>query len=487
MTQVNVTIYAVYLCVYLAFMIGVGIYHALKIRSVDEYLIAGWNVGFWRIVGTIVATWCGAAAFIGFVGLGYTSGVNGIFFWVVPGVIFSLVIVVIFGRILHKLKMYTIPDAFALRFGKNTAFVPSLFQIFVYAIPTLAIQFIGMGTIFKTFFGFSMPSGIILGFALIFVYTLLGGMPSTILTDTIQAVILYVGILSLFFFGIYFAGGLGKVIEITPSHYWSPFGKAGFGTFISLALTVGPFYMLWQCTWQRIYAAKDADTAVRAGTLGFILAGLATCFSFSIGIIARGYLPHDLRPDLVFTQAISTVFPAVIGGIIVVGLAAALMSGGDSFIMMGSASVARDIYQQYFKPDATKTQMLKISRWSVVVIALIGLVVALIGKGIIPVYIMVVKTAGAGTVFPFLALMFWRRATRKGILAGMIVGGVVTIVWHIAGNPWIMQAVPGYLSCLVALVLVSLLTSHAPDEQVKAAYFEPLDVKEYTQRLSHEG
>lgn len=308
-----------------------------------------------------------------------------------------------FGRVLRRLKLYTIPNIFALRFGKNAGLVPALVQIFIYAIPTLAIQFIGMGTIFKTFFGMNMKLGIILGFALIFVYTLLGGLPSTILTDMIQAVILYTGILLLFFFGIHYAGGVGKIMEITPPEYWGPFGKGGFWLFLSLLLTVGPSYMMWQCTWQRIYAAKDESTAVKANSLGFVLAGLATVFSFLIGIAARGYLPHNLRPDLVFTQAISAVFPAAIGGIIVAGLAAALMSGGDSFIMMGSASTVRDIYQGYLNPNATESQMLKVSRWSVVICAVIGLFIALVGKGIIPVYIMVVKTAGQPRSF-----LFWR-------------------------------------------------------------------------------
>jgi SSS family solute:Na+ symporter len=239
-------------------------------------------------------------------------------------------------------------------------------------------------------------------------------------------------------------------------------------------LTVGPFYLVWQTTWQRIFAAKNEVTAVRGITIGNILTMLILSLSFLIGITARGYLPHDLRPDLVFTQAISTIFPAAIGGLVVVGLAAALMSGADSFIMMGSASVARDIYQQYIKPDSTEKQMLKVSRWSVVLISLIGLVVALNGKGIIPLYLLAVKTVGAATVFPFFALMFWKRATRTGILAGMLTGGVMTIGWYLAGNPFVMEAVPGYLACLVVMIPASLLTSHAPDEQVKAAYFEEL-------------
>lgn len=480
-------LYTVYFCVYVALMMGIGVYYGRKIKSVDTYLIADWNVSFSNIVGTMIATACGAAAFIGFVGLGFVSGVQGIFFWVVPATAFSIVLAVVFGRVLRQLQQYTIPDAFALRFGRNAAFIPSISQIAIYVVPTLAIQYIGTGTIFTTFFGMELKTGIFLGFAVVFPYTFLGGLPATIVTDKIQAVILTVGLVLLFFFGVYYAGGPSEVSKVIPSYYWSPLGKTGLWSFLSLVFTVGPFYMVWQTTWQRIFAARDEKTAVNGVSVGFFLSGIILCFSFFVGIAARGFLPFDTHPDMVFTKVISEVFPPVLGGIVVVGLTAAIMSGGDSFIMMGSASVARDIYQQYFRPHATKPQMLWVSRWSTLFISVAALVIALVGRGIIPVYILAVKTVGAGLVFPFCALMFWRRATRKGVLASMVAGITVTLFWDVLGNPYIIEGVAGYVSSLLVLIAVSLLTSHSPDEQVKAAYFEPLKTEEYTTRLSHNG
>ncbi|MGD2248818.1 MAG: sodium:solute symporter family protein [Candidatus Methanofastidiosia archaeon] len=475
-------VYTIYFCGYIALMISIGVYYSRKITSPDSYLIADWDVGFLSIAGSILATACGAAAFIGFVGLGFSTGIQGFFFWVVPATVFTVVLAVVFGRVLRKLKQYTISDVFALRFGKNAAFLPSVSQIGIYVIPTLAIQYIGMGTIFATFFGFNLKIGIFLGFAAIFPYTVLGGLPATIVTDKIQAVILTGGLLLLFVFGVHYAGGVTHLQNV-PWHYWNPLGQSSVVSFLSLALTVGPFYMVWQPTWQRIFAAKNEKIAVRGVSFGFFLSGVVLLFSFLVGIVARSFLPLDTPPDLVFTTIISEIFPTILGGVVVVGLAAAIMSGGDSFIMMGSASVARDIYQQYMNPAATKTQMLHVSRWSTLFISVTALVVALTGRGIIPMYILVVKTVGAGLFFPFVALMFWRRATQKAILASMTAGIVVTLVWNTLGSPFIIEAVAGYVFSLIVLVVISFLTSHSPDEQVKAAYFEPLETKFYTQRL----
>ena len=324
---------------------------------------------------------------------------------------------------------------------------------------------------FATFFGLSMELGITIGFIIVIVYVLFGGLPAVIATDKVQSIILTLGLLLLFAFSLNYAGGVEAVLKNTPAEYWNPLGKSSTGDFLFLALTIGPFYLVWQSTWQRIFASKDENVARKGVSTGIFLAGFILCFSFLIGIIAREYLPLDLKPDLVFTEAISTVFPSVVGSIVLIGLMAALMSGADSFIMSGAASVTRNIYQQYFHPEATDRQMLKVSRLSVLLISAVGLVVALFAEGIIPVYILTVKIVGAGLVFPFLALMFWRRATQKGIITGMIVGVVVTIGWHVAGNPFVMQAVPGYLSSLVVIIVVSLLTSHAADEKTKPLYF----------------
>jgi SSS family solute:Na+ symporter len=94
-------IYYIFIGLYVVGMILVGIGHALRIRTALDYLAAGREVGFFRTMGTVVATLCGAAAFIGFVGQGYASGINGIFLWVLPALFFALIFALCFG---HRLR-----------------------------------------------------------------------------------------------------------------------------------------------------------------------------------------------------------------------------------------------------------------------------------------------------------------------------------------------------------------------------------------------
>ncbi|MCE5242231.1 MAG: sodium:solute symporter family protein [Syntrophobacteraceae bacterium] len=468
---------------YFTAMIMVGIYHVWQIVSSDEYLIGSWRVSFWEIVGTTLATWAGASVFFGFVGMGFETGLNGFFYWVVPGCLFTIIFVHLYGRALRRLQLYTMADVFAVRFGKKAALLPALIHILVYSIPTLALQFIGFGISLQVFFGMELQQGIVISFFAISLYTLMGGLPTTILTDCIQAVLIIIASVLMLVFGIHYAGGIGRIIEITPTNFWYPFGSGGPMSFLKTALTIGPFYMVWQVTWQRIYAARDEKTAVSGVIWGFILALLVGLNSFLTGICARGYIPHDTLPDFVTATAIANVFPPVVGALVVVGLASAVMSSADSFTMMGSSSIARDIYQQYYRPGASDREMLIVSRWSVALMSVLALIFALKGWAIIPMYSMVVETCGAGLVFPVLGLLLWRRTTRAGVTASMLSGSLVTVLWHLAGSPWIFEAVPGYITSLVVLVGVSLCTRHAPDEQVKAAYFEELDVTGYNQHF----
>lgn len=480
------SIYAYVLGSYITMMILIGVYQMWKIETADDYLIAGRRVGFWQILGTSVATWSGSAVFIGFVGMGFSTGLSGFFYWVLPGCVLTIAFAQLVGRMLRRLRLYTIPDLFALRFGPKAAFIPAIFQIFIYSIPTLAIQLIGLGIVFNVFFGLDIKWGIFMSFGLISLYTIMGGMPSTILTDCLQAAIIVIGHVMMFVFAINLAGGMENIIENTSPELWRPFEAGGMSDFLSFALTVGPFYMVWQTTWQKIYSSKDDRAAVSGTSWGFVIALIIGLMSFFIGLFARGFLTLDTNPDLVFTTIVSQHVNPYAGSVVVLALTAAIMSGADSFTMMGSASIARDIYQQYYKPKASRREMLTISRCSVVFMSVAAVIVALVGRGIIPVYILVVKICGAGLVIPVLALLFWSRATRTGVLAGMTAGGVVTIGWHLAGNPYVIQAIPGYGAALLVTILVSLFTKHAPDEQVKAAFFEELDAEQYHRRFKIE-
>jgi Na+/proline symporter len=99
-----------------------------------------------------------------------------------------------FAARIRRAKLYTLPDLFDERFGRPAGLVPAILSAFIYAVPTLALQFVAMGVLFQTVFGIPLWLSLIIAWLLIYGYTMLGGLPSVIVTDTIQSVILFVGI-----------------------------------------------------------------------------------------------------------------------------------------------------------------------------------------------------------------------------------------------------------------------------------------------------
>ncbi|MGC3872101.1 sodium:solute symporter family protein [Halomonas sp. GXIMD04776] len=304
-------------------------------------------------------------------------------------------------------------------------------------------------------------------------FTILGGLVATIVTDAFQSIVVISGIIVLAIAAVAFGGGFGDIMTNTPPEYLAPLGKEGLGNVLIFALTVAPFYLVWQSTWQRIFASRTEEVAVKAGLTGFGIVLAISLLPYMIGVIARQFVPLDMRPDLIFSYVTVELLHPAIGGIVIVGLLSALMTGADSFILQGSSNLAQDFYHRLINPSATEKQKMFAARFSVVIISSLAVIVAYLLTDIISMYQWALRLSATTLVIPFLAVMFWRHATGKACLASMCLAGATTILWPLLGTG-IDQVFPGFLVSLAVLVGVSLVTEHDRDESVKAVYWEDL-------------
>ncbi|SES87835.1 solute:Na+ symporter, SSS family [Oceanobacillus limi] len=475
------TWYLSYILVYFILMFAMGFYYFFKVKTYDEYLIGSWNTGFWKITGTIVSTWCGAAVFIGWVGMGFTVGLSGFFKFALPGILFCLLLIVAFAGPLRRQRLYTLADLFGERFGGRAGIIPSILSAFIYSVPTLALQMVGMSTIFNITLDIEPSTGIALSFVLILGFTILGGLPATIITDAIQSIIVIIGIVVLFIASIVYAGGLGDAIVNTPAEYLNPLGAEGLGEILLYALSVGPFYMVWQSTWQRIFASESEQVAKKAGITGFVIAGAISFLPYSIGVIARQYVPLDMDPDLLFSYVTAELLPPAVGGIVFIGLLAALMTGATSFILQGSSNLTRDLYQRLIKPNADNKQLMITARITVVIITVLGLGVSYLVTDIATAYQWALRLSATVLVFPFLAVMFWKRTTKAGMIGSMTLALLATLSWPFLGIA-LDHTIFGFLVSIISLVVISLLTQHDKTEQVRAVYWDDLDSANETEQ-----
>ncbi|WP_051681392.1 sodium:solute symporter family protein [Virgibacillus alimentarius] len=469
--------YIAWIVVFLVAILGVGLYYSRKIETADDYTMANFSLGFFPICGSIIATALGSAAVIGASGKGFHIGIS----WMitsVPTVFFSILVAVLLGATIRKLKLYTLPDLFVRRFGKAAGIIPSLIISVLYMTPTFGMQIVGMGAILTTIVDIPLPAAMLLGFVISVAFTLLGGLPSVAWTDAVQSVLILAGLIIMFVMGLRYVGGVDTVIENTPAEF---FRLSAMNTteMLNYMLIFGPFYLVWQTSWQRISAAKTEKIAVRAVSTGFILTLLVGVFAIGIGIIARQAIPLNTDPDLVYTEFLEAVFPPAIGGFFMVSLFAAVLTGATSFLLSGAMNMSKDIYQGWIAPDASSEKVLKVSRLSVAGMALGGLLIALLITDVIAIYSIALSLSAITMVMPVLAAMFWRKATKTGVISSVIGSFILAVIWNLLGKPFgIHEILPGLIVSFLILVIVSLRTSHSADEQVTAYYFSMKEEKD---------
>lgn len=110
-----------------------------------------------------------------------------------------------------------------------------------------------------------------------------------------------------------------------------------------------------------------------------------------------------------------------------IGLAAASMSCTDTFSTSRASCVSRDIFQRYIKPDATMKEMLAVNRISVVAIILAATAGSFVIPNIIDAIQIATFIASSSYFFLLMGGLYWKRATKEGAFAGMVVGFVVQV------------------------------------------------------------
>lgn len=440
-----------------------------KVKTADGYIMGDFNMGFLPICGSVIATVAGSAALIGGAAQGFSLGISYIAASA-SFVGFTIVSMLILGPTIRKLKLYTLPDLFARRFGKASALLPALITAFLFMAPTFGMQLVGMASILSSIVDLEYIWGIILSFLVILAFTLIGGLPSVAWTDSIQTVVILVGVALTFVFGIMYVGGPGDLAVSAPSELLS-FGSIGSLEMLNWILVFGPFYIVWQTTWQRITAARSVRVGLSAIIVGFVIAGVIGILAVGIGIAGTQVFPADTHPDSVYTLFIVELFPDWFGGMMMVSLLAALLTGATSFLLSGAINISKDIYQGWINSQASDQRILTVSRLAVGFMAVIGLGVALLIENIIAIYQVALSFTAAALVMPVVAAMFWKRSTKTGVVASVLTALAVTLLWRLVGQPFGVHEIgPGLVASALTLVVVSVSTRHSPEEHVRAYY-----------------
>lgn len=465
---------------YIVAMIGFGWWVSRKSRSTgDDFLLGGRSVPLFLTVGTTVATMVGTGSSMGAVGFGYTNGWAGALYGI-GGAVGVLLLAVCFAPV-RKLRFMTMSEELSYYVGANRL-VRNIVALLIYiaCIGWLGAHILG-GGLYLAWMADIDPSLakviVALGFG---VYCVIGGYMAVVWTDTIQAIVLFVGFFLMAALALVDVGGFGGLsagVEPAASSFLG-IAKIGGLPALSLATVIAVGVLATPSFRQRIYSGKSVGSVRRSF---FITGALYLAFSIVPAII--GMATHVLNPGLdnsnyAFPFLATEVLPLGLGLLLLVAGLSATMSSASSDAIAGVSTLMRDLYVLATGHTPSARHVVLYSRIALVATIGLALVLALSSDNVISYITKMISTVLAGMFVCGVLGRFWPRYNWQGAVATLL-GASVTSLAVIANGDWSAfwgnPSIPAVLVATFGGVVVTLLT---PASRVSEA--------EALARLDHE-
>jgi len=394
----------------------------------------------------------------------------------------------------------TLPEFFSGRFRETKPVIMFIAAAFILIFFTVyaASCLVTCGKLFSTLFGAPYVVMMIVGAVFVLVYTILGGFLAESISDFMQAIVMITALTVIVIISTVKAGGIGAVIEnaqaipgfleffglaapvVEDGVQLVQDGKPVFGEAAPYGLLSVASMMAWGLGYfgmpqvlLRFMAIRKEEELVRSRRIAMVWVVISLAVAVFIGIVGRQLYPtvhltKSAAENIFITLATSSL-PPILAGFVMAGILAATISSSDSYLLIAASAFAKNIYQGMLKKDASDKQVMLISRVTLLVLTVIGMLIALDENSVI-FQIVSFAWAGFGATFGPLMLfsLFWKRINKQGAIAGMVCGAGMVFLWKLAisrlgGVFAIYELLPAFLFSSLCIVVVSLMT--APPEK----------------------
>lgn len=491
-----------------------------KTVTSETYFLAGKTLR-WPWIGlALFATNISCLHLVSLAQSGFDSGLlNGNFEWM--AVLVLILLAIFFIPFYIRSGVVTLPDFLEKRYNRACRDWLSLISILSAIVIHIAFSFLAGGIVLETLFGVNMYVSIILITLLTGLYTIIGGLKSVIVTESIQSIVLIAGAVIITFFAWNKAGGwdgMLHVLEQTNStDKLSMVRPVGDPSGLSwLAVLVGyPVLGIWywcadQTIVQRVLGAKDENHA-KAGALFcgfikilpvfiFILPGLFAYALYQNNLIDLSSLPRTvvngeevLNTKGIYTLMIIQLLPSGLVGILVAALLSGLMSQIAGALNAIATLSSYDLYKR-FKPSATDRQLVNVGRWS----AIIALAISLLLLPLINQYESlftgindIIAHIAPPITCIFLLGIFWKRASAKAAQYTLWIGSALGVLAFAVNKiqpdtflgkiPFMMMTFYLFVICMILQIVLSCIFPVQHTEESKKLFWnsiwEPLQIK----------
>ena len=476
-------IYLTIILIYLLTLIALGAYKAKKIKTQSDFAVAGRTLTPWILLGTMLATWLGTGSVLGNAGKAYQTGLAAL---ILPlgGVLGVVVLTQIAGKV-RAYEKFTVPEILGDRFGPTARTLSVIALVIAYMV-IVSYQYNAGGAVIHTVLKdvlldssgsplISIQTGTIIAATFIILYTMLAGLVSVAYTDVANGIIILISFVIAIPIFLVKAGGFeGMTISFAEMgkndhmNFWGVYSGMDIINFClpSFLLIMGDANM-----YQRFFASKDAKGA-KSATKTLIVAVLIA----EIMIIVAAWIASSMIPDAevgkyVLIYASHEFLPPFIGAIMMTTIVGIIISTADSYLLVPTTTLMRDIYLNYFNKNADQAKIVFLSRVLVIVLGIIAYAVSLgfaKSAGFFERALYAYTIYGAAITPSLVAALFWKGATKEGAIASILVGTLTTLLWKessfimnivpddIYGN--MDEVLPAITFSVISLVLVSLIT-----------------------------
>jgi SSS family solute:Na+ symporter len=442
-------------------------------RCQSDFFLGGRRMSRFSIALSAVASGRSSWLVLGVSGMAFTLGVGAV--WAVVGYITAEMIQFVYigiklRRLSERYDSMTLLDFFESHFDDRRRIIRTVGALImgIFLVAYVAAQFNAGATSLSVALKIPLEAALLVSAAMIIVYMILGGYIAVVYNDVARALIMILGLVIFPIYGLVKLGGLPAVLEtlaaLNPAQV-DPLAL-GFGSLIGfVGIGLGspgqPHVVVRYMTIDD--PAKLRYSAV-IGTFWNVVMGWGAVL---IGLMGRALVPEvsslpESNPEMVYLVLSASFFGPVFYGLMIGGIFAAILSTADSQLLVVSSTFVRDLYEKILRRNrpVPEKRKLILCRWVVLASGVVSVILAYVAKDLV-FWLVLFAWGGLGASFgtSLILALYWKRTTVSGVVAGMITGTLVTILWKLflKDATGIYELIPAFFLSLGVILLFGVL------------------------------
>lgn len=428
--------------------------------SNENYALAGRRLSAPLIGVTIIGLAVGGASTIGVSEHAFRVGLSAGWYtiaWAIGAIVMGLFM----AKKYREQNITTISELIERHHGKNAVILGVFCQIVIQLV-IISLQYIAGGSILHAIMPdiFDFKTGMLISAITFIGITFIGGMWSASLSNVLNIVLIYAGILIATVVQFQKIGSMDGLAASLPANvpWFSFIDGVGAATITSWVVTLITVNLSLQSILQISLGAKDAATAKKGFVWGGIIMIPVGVLAAFLGICAKAMYP-DAQAALALPQVIVGLQP-LLAGVTLAALWAADVSTACNLLLSAGTLFSSDIYKRFINPECSESRQLLMTRLCVMISGIMTLGLAMSVSSILGTIMIGLSLTAAFSVIVIIALFFPRYTSKAAGFWTLLAGFVMLVLWQLVPQVRIFHNViyMEWLVCLVTYAIAAVLS-----------------------------